>query len=363
MELYKRNNCIICKNNLCLINKFKQFPIMAISNNNVKNEYYDLNIMVCEKCNCLQLENLVDPYILYSKNYMNATYSTLWTNHNIFFINFILNNTIELNFLEIGSNKGELYNLLNNKKKINFITLDMFKHNNLPKDITFIEGNCETYAFNNNYSILMSHVFEHLYNPLIFIKNIYNCGIKEIFISIPNFDELLKDKSNILIYSQHTFFCGIEYIKYLFSLYNYLCDTFIIYSNEPKSIMFKFILTNNPIKLELPTTNIKLYKDIYIDKINIIKNIDIPKNSYIVPSGIYGQYIYYFINNKDNINGFIDNNPERYNNLLYGTNKNVYSPYDIDYKTSIIIIVDCPYKKEIIEGLQKIYFNINFMYI
>jgi hypothetical protein len=336
-----RTVCIVCNNSdFETINSFPKFPIMAISNNSVSETYYDYNLIVCNKCKCLQLKHLVDPTILYSDIYMNATFSPSWNEHHIAFSNFILTNTHETIFLEVGANKGDLYKIMIKEKPIEFVTLDMYKHKDLPSEIKFIEGNCETFDFKGFNTIILSHVFEHLYSPLSFIKNIRNAGVSNVFISIPDFDLLIKDMSLLTINSQHTFYCGFDYIIYMFSLYNYKCETSFIWSGNCKSSMFKFVLDIDTLPNEIPSTDIQLYKNIYLEKVNKIHNMEIPINSYIMPSGIYGQLYYYLIKDKHHIIGFLDNNSQRHGNNLYGTDKIVYSPSTIDYNIVTVIICD-----------------------
>jgi hypothetical protein len=265
--------------------------------------------------------------------------------------------------LEVGANKGDLYKIISKERDINYTTLDMYKSKDLPEEIKFIQGNCETYAFEGYKTIILSHVFEHLYSPLEFIKNVKRGNISEVFISIPNFDLLLKDKSLLMIHSQHTFYCGIDYITYMFSLYNYECEKYIFYEGPFKSIMLKFVLSENMSKSNIPSTEISLYKNIYINKILEIKNIEVPENCYIFPSGIYGQFYYQLLNNKQNIIGFLDNNKDRFSNKLYGTDKFVFDPNNIDYEKSTIIICECPYKEEIIDKLKQSYSNVNLLYL
>jgi len=339
---------------------------MAISNNSVKEEFYDYTLISCSNCNCLQLQNLVDPSLLYSNVYMNATFSASWIDHHINFGKFILTNTNDVSFLEIGANKGDLYKIMSKERQITFTALDMYKHQDLPLDIAFIEGNCEDFNFTGHNAVILSHVFEHLYEPKKFIKNLKDGNVSTVFISIPNFDLLLKEKNYTMIYSQHTFYCGYDYIIYLFGLYNYKCEKDFFYNGNTKSIMFKFVLDNNThIKQILPSTDLKLIKDVYIDKIVSLNKIIIPENSYIAPAGIYGQYFYNFINvnMKKNVVGFLDNNEKRHDNNLYGTDKKVYYPLYIDYSNSTIIICDCPYKDEIVIGLKNICDSINFLYV
>lgn len=336
---------------------------MAIANNSVTDTYYNYTPMACNKCNCLQLKYLADPAILYSDIYTNALFSPIWTDHHIFFSKFILENTNESSFTEVGANTGELYKLLLKERNIVYTVLDMYKHKDLPDNIQFIQGNCETFDFSNHNTLILSHVFEHLYSPHMFIQNIRDAGVKTIFISIPNFKGLLDEKSLILIFSQHTFYCELDYIIYIFSLYNYKCELSVLYNTGFKSNMLKFVLDKTISAKPVPSTNIQLFKNIYIEKINWIKNVDIPPNGYIIPSGIYGQYFYYFLTKKENVVGFLDNNRQRHNNRLYGTDKLVYSPLSIDYKTATIIVCDCPYREEIVLGLNKICDSIRYMYI
>jgi len=238
----------------------------------------------------------------------------------------------------------------------------MFKHKDLPTNILFKEGNCETYDFTGSTTIILSHVFEHLYKPRQFIENIKKANVSTVFISIPDFDKLLKNESLQLIHSQHTYFVGIQHIQYLFSLYNYRCVVHHKLNTGFLSNMFKFVRDLQYLEQPIPFTYTALYKQIYVDKINTISAIEIPVNSYIIPSGIYGQYFYYFLKNKDNIIGFLDNNSQRHNKRLYGTNKLVYSPITI-VTNATIIVCDCPYKEEIIAQLHAIHPSVRLIHI
>jgi hypothetical protein len=336
---------------------------MAISNNDVPETYYDYHLIVCNQCKCLQLKYLADPSILYSDIYINATFSPSWADHDIHFSNFILTNTNERVFLEVGANKGGLYKRIKNERDVEFMALDMFKHDELPPEIKFIKGNCETFDFTGYNNLILSHVFEHLYEPHTFIKNIRAAGVANVFIAIPNFDILVKEKSLLTITSQHTFYCGFEHIVYMFSLYNYSCYKSYMYNGNFKSMMFKFVLNPTALPESIPWVDSQLYRKIYVDKIYEISKSEIPENTYIMPSGIYGQIYYYMIKDKHRIVGFLDNNAQRHNNRLYGTDKLVYSPSTIDYRGATVAVCDCPYRDEIITGLMKTCSSVSIIYI
>ena len=347
--------CIICNHSeFETINSFAHFPIMAISNDLAIEQFFDFTLIACSRCNCLQLKHHIDPSILYSDMYMNSYFSPSWKDHHIYFSEFIVTNTNNCSFLEIGANRGDLYNLLSKEKSIDYTTLDMFKHSELSSDVRFVHGNCESFDFTGFTSIILSHVFEHLYSPRTCIANFRKANVYEVFISIPNFDQLLREQSLQLLHSQHIFYCCIDYIIYLFSLFNYRCNKHTIYNGNFKSNMFHFISDNEMSPLPIPSMSIQLYKEIYVDTVQKIQQLQFPPNCYIAPSGIYGQFFYYFLNQKENVLGFLDNNTERHNKKLYGTDKLVYSPHAIDYQNSTIIICKCPYQNEIIHGLKEI---------
>ena len=84
-----------------------------------------------------------------------------------------------------------------------------------------------------------------------------------------------------------------------------------------------------------------------------------------IDEGLQNEFIRLRFNQlpKENIIGFLDNNSQRHGKKLYGTDKLVYSPINIDYTNISIILCDCPYKDEIYKGLKEICPDIQFIYI
>jgi hypothetical protein len=230
----------------------------------------------------------------------------------------------------------------------------MYKDKSIPDEIKFIEGNCETYDFSGFTTLIMSHVFEHLYNPNKFLEMLKKSKVEQIFISHPDFDFAMHNKYLNTINFQHTFFCGFDHLMYMFSLYNYKCESFYQYNGNYRALMCKFVYNDIIVPKSLPYNNKELFIDTYINKVKTLQDLKIPKNTIICPSGMFGQYVYYFIKNKDNIIGFIDNNTERQNKKLYGTGKMVYSPKEIDYTNKTVLLCNSYYNNEIIAGLKEI---------
>jgi hypothetical protein len=359
-----RKSCVICNSReFDLINTFKNFPIMAICNNDVIDTYYDKIIGMCKNCNCIQLMNLVDPNILYSSLYTHSIFSPSWEHHNNFLSNFILNTTDESDFIEIGANTGVLYKLMKQQRSINYSVLDIFRHKDLPEEINFFKGYCETFNYTGHRTVILSHVFEHLYEPSTLISKLKSAGVLNVYIAVPNFDKLLSTSSLEILNSQHIYFCGKEHMDYLFSKYGYKSQVSYIYDHNIKSIMVKYILSDS-LPLQIPSINKLQVDNIYINKVNRLKNIKLPSNTYIMPSGLYGQYLYYFLteNEKSKVVGFLDNNEARSGKRLFGTDKLVYTPQTFDLSTINILLCDCPYIDEIKEGLLKLNKDVSIIY-
>ena len=86
---YERDNCVLCDDSkLCDIKTIKM-PLYIV--NNPENITWDMKYGYCEQCYSIQLKTLLDPNILYDKNYIQpVSTSYSWVQHNMSFINFII---------------------------------------------------------------------------------------------------------------------------------------------------------------------------------------------------------------------------------------------------------------------------------
>ena len=77
---------------------------------------------------------------------------------------------------------------------------------------------------------------------------------------------------------------------------------------------------------------------------SILSSIELKQSCFIAPAGHYGQKIYYYLQRNSNyIIGFLDNDPCKIGNRVYGTPKRVFSPSelskDLDQKITIILCI------------------------
>jgi hypothetical protein len=361
-----RNKCVICEN----CNLSDVFDIIGTINTFstdifLPNEIETLNFVGCLKCGCIQLKNLFDPSKIYSQP-MQCINGTSLNEHYKLFCDFIIKNKIvdDYSFFEIGGAYGRLAKLIiNYYKNINNINIKYkileFDTTNYPpiENIDYINGNCETYNFKNIKTLIMSHVFEHLYEPRLFLKNISESNVSQVFISIPDMESLSKlgDINNLNIY--HTFYIDTKFITYLFNEYNYILKNTYNYSNN--SIFYYFVkeqrtITNDFMININDNSLISIQCNFYKEIKNKINNIIIEQPFFICPSGLYGRFIYYYLNEnvKKHVLGFLDSDPMKIDKRLCGTNCLTYKKEKIiEYEKPIILIVSKKHYNELKDEL------------
>jgi len=273
----------------------------------------------------------------------------MWMEHHNKFANFIINNiNNSANIIEIGGKTGILAKEILSIQKYNYTIIDICESNIDIPGVIFKNENAENISYNKDDIIVMSHVFEHLYNPRLFLEKMYNSNVTDIFISIPNMLSLLEKEVLLLINVEHTFYCDIHFCKALFesSGYKYM-DSF--YFND-HSIFFHYRI-DKPTYIEWNTvSHVKNKLTNYFisiqDKYNKLK-IDTP--FYIAPAGYYGQMIYYLLlSNSKNIIGFLDNDKLKKGQRVYGTPRYIENPDTLkNIESPTILLSSSLYSHEI----------------
>lgn len=361
-----RKNCVLCNSTeFDTVFILEQYPIIQSfsDSDSSTDEYEDCIIIECLKCKCPQLKTLIDPNKLYANSHNSTENTPTWKEHHETFAKFVLHNNIYNTILEIGGNSGVLFPYMH-LNSIKHIILDICDNKNRHSNLEFIQGNCESFDFTGYNSLVLSHTFEHLYNPRKFIENIERSKVNSVFISIPNMDILYKNNNISIIHNEHTFFVGNKEIRYLFSQYGYSCKETYLFKSHSLFYYFVYDITT-PIEETIETrVNIK---DIMTRYKNIVNDITINMPCFICPAGHYGQKLYYYLHRFNKyIKGFIDNDMLKQDKRVYGTPLYTFSP-DIllNYsETSIYIILYAgPYTDELKSQLNKLHRSIIYITI
>jgi len=354
----KRSNCVFCKNSLNSKSRIytqDNFPISFYGTKSIGHyEYINLEWHACEKCNIVQLGSLVELEKLYGVSHNHTFNTPTWKEHHSNFLDFIKLNSSSNKIIEIGGGSNILASKLNN---YDYTVLDLYNPSERVENVKYINQNCETFDYSDYDCVIMSHVFEHLYNPIDVVNKLNS--INEIFISVPNLKKCLETDNISFIHNEHTFYFEESDLIKLFR--THILNNKYYFKNH--SIFFHFVLPSRSVKSEdvnkivVENSESRVTKLIqyFKNREERLSNVVLKNKTFIVPSGHFGSMIYYYNKFKDNIIGFIDNDKEKQNKYLYGTNCLTYS-FDIlkNYTNIDVVLHAGPYSDEIINQIKEI---------
>lgn len=329
--LQKRDNCVICDGKLITKYEHRAQPITYCPKptSQVNEDIFeDLIYGVCEVCESVQLMTLIDQAVLYADPH-NITYNTpTWAQHHKSFADFIIEFLPKMqdSIIEVGGSSGILATLLLGEYT-DYSILDFCKSSDMPTNINFIQGNCETYNFPKGATIIMSHLFEHLYNPKRFIKHAADAKVPNIIISVPNLEALLDRKPPAIVNQEHTYYYDKNDLEYMFSSYGYRLKQFSEFGKHSLFMMFS---------QEGGSCYDHLYKSCgdsrgekilqtFRDRDERFGSTTLDDNAIIVPAGMYGQVVYTHAKHAGSVAGFLDNDRSKQGRRLYGTNCEIFS--------------------------------------
>jgi hypothetical protein len=350
MKEFKRTHCIFCEKELVSIRKLTQ-PIYECIDVNMENGDWIMEYGYCPACFSVQLMSLADPEVLYDEHYFQPLHHTyLWIHHNISFVKFIidhLDTDTHDSILEIGSSSFCLgKHLIHYYPK--YTVFDYTLKNAHQKDnIRYIEGNCETYAFTED-TLVLSHVFEHLYNPKAFLQNCCKNKVQHIFISVPS----MEDHDQLHVGNQHTFLYSEKDLEYLFGLSQYKVNEKMVYNSMDQSfpcLFYHFVWSDMVVHVD---------RDIYVNRHQytcdyLNRGITVSPNTFLATCGGFSLIMYALVVNKENIIGVIDKHSKKQGKQFGNTVLMVY-PYERlkDYGKETSILVIHPKKKNIVQQIK-----------
>jgi 2-polyprenyl-3-methyl-5-hydroxy-6-metoxy-1,4-benzoquinol methylase len=368
MELIKRDKCAISgSKDLEKLFTFKNYPLyMGCTDKTINNDIFvDMEWVISKSTGCIQLEKLIPLEILYPENHISPI-GKVWQNHHKKFSDFIKKYNPKKGILEIGGAHGYLSKIFHESSNIDWTIIE-------PNPIP-IEG-CKAKYIKSIFKkdllkglqydlIVHSHVFEHIYNPCQFLKEISDAinDYQLIIFALPNMHSMLQRNYTNCINFEHTVFLNEEYIEYL--LYkngldtiekNYYLDDHSIFYAVKKSKN----LTAKKLSNKLYDKNKKLfinYVNYYNDLIQIInkkiEKLENDKEIYLFGAHVFSQHILANGLNSSKIRGILDNDFKKQGNRLYGTNFKVYSPKILNkIKEPYVIIKAGVYTEEIKEDI------------
>ena len=365
--IIKRSKCVVCDGKLEHVYIFSDFPVyMGVNKSDEEVDTVDMVWVACEHCGCIQLQQLIEPTILYKKHH-NLAIGETWRRHHEQLASLILDNITGTNILEVGGANLKLANILCRKNKdIEYQVLDLSagKYDSLPcsDKITLVKKAFEDYLPTAKFNaILHSHTLEHAYHPLDFMKHARSMLTEEgvMVMSVPDIREQLLDGHTNALNFEHTFFTSEEYIKILILRSGFEIVEKIAFSKYNK---FYVCRKSNREMTNINHSHPEEAKDIFLDFVRAMKE-DVNKinstleNSQFYSFGahIFNQYMISIGLNTDNLIAILDNDDNKVNGFLSGTKILVKKPFCLEViENPIVVLRAAQYTEEIRAQLKKI---------
>jgi hypothetical protein len=297
----------------------------------------DMNIYINKSDGMLQVNPLLPLHVVYQHEHNSGTIGNLWREHHKQFATFISKQSPK-SVLEIGGAHGIL-----STKYMHFnpsIQWTIIEPNPTPVaecNATIIKG-----FFNEDFvcpirvdTIVHSHVFEHMYDPVAFVQllsTFLEIGQKLIF-SVPNMKAMLINKYLNFINFEHTFYLSDDYIEFLLASYGFRLEKkeYFLDDNSIFYVAVRDVITEHSSRPTLYNKNKILFDEYITHYYRLVNDINKQLANYSGTVFQFGAHIItqYLINfglDTSKISAILDNDPDKQGRRLYGTILYVQSP-------------------------------------
>ncbi len=363
MKVIKRKNCAITKSeNLTEVFTFKNFPIFmgcVDFNDDSLDQYYDMKWGVSDK-GIIQLMELLPLDVLYYNHHTPGTVGKTWELHHKKFADFIKKSNSK-NILEIGGATGKLVDhFIATNEDFSWNIIEPSEQKSKDSRVQFFRGFFEEFEFEQKFdAIIHSHLCEHVYEPHTFFDKINSIleigGIQ--YISIPNMKHWLSMGYLNTLNFEHTFYIDEYVLEYILIQYNFEIEEKEI---DNHSIFIKAVKKEkNNSSYEFDFSYIKPMFNNYIKKLtDDVEYINSKLNGekfYLFGAHIFSQYLISMGINENQIINILDNDFNKQEKRMYGTNLAVKSPkclFGID--SPKVVLRSGSYDEEIKKGILEI---------
>ncbi len=368
-EILTRKNCCICGSKELRISlKIENFPVyMGVTNNEdiSSDVFFDQTWGQCEDCGCLQLINLLPPYILYQLNSSTEAVGQVWVDHHDTFANFIAKDAPK-RVLEIGAAHGYLAMKLTEKCALSEYTIIEPDSNLVNSRIKVIKGYIEDHfsELHDKDCIIHSHVWEHIYKPIEFISQISNhmpIGA-DMYVSFPNMGGFIKSGGLNSLNFEHTYLLDPLQAESIFENLGFSIIEKEMYLSHSYFYHLKKLIRAPKTLIEIP--NISLDSNEFPKMVELLKDFVSRTNEflnlhngpvYLFGAHVFSQSFIAFGLNTYKISGILDNSKGKQNKRLYGTPFIVFDPSVISGGKNIAVVLNAShYQNEIRDQLLSI---------
>lgn len=267
-----RTNCIVCNSPLDkdVLEKDRQ---VFVAHYQVESPDHDsqeipMNISVCKVCNLPQMKYLANVNELYKINHADSTGVLMNALHDTT-ANIIMKYKEQINnIVEIGSAYGVLADKILSKMDTTYTIIEPSYQGTQHKnkvvihkfyekvDDTQIDANC----------MIISHVFEHFYNPHeILLKISNNPSLKYFILVFPDLEYYINHNVLHVLNTEHTFYMDNTFLKKWIESFGFKCIESCSFKNH--SVHFVFERQENVVLTPFEGKNSNFSMDAFLNTI------------------------------------------------------------------------------------------------
>jgi 2-polyprenyl-3-methyl-5-hydroxy-6-metoxy-1,4-benzoquinol methylase len=346
-----RKKCCICEiGELVTYRSFLDFPVfMGTTKQNLLSDLTSDQVWGrCENCGCLQLLELLPLDVLYTEDHASGSVGEIWMKHHKDFAMFISKDNPS-QILEIGAAHGILaHNILNINPRVDYTIVEP-SPTAIPGQVKLIQDYIENrYELVNESDVIVhSHLIEHLYEPVEFLRSISRHSRKNtlMYISFPNIEQLIKTGGTNSLNFEHTYYLHPSQFLPLLEQNGFKVEEFIEF--EKHSFFVKCRKHDEKKKLiDIPNIAYLISDfDFLFDHLQLlvhrVNQLQIEENNEVFLFGahIFSQSLLALGLDERRLTGVLDNALSKQGDRLYGTNLFVYSPTVLSemYQPTVIL--------------------------
>lgn len=366
MKTIERTCCAIGgKDDLEHLYTFTNFPVFmgCLDQPPSADLRHDMSWWISRETGLIQLKQLLPLEVLYPESHGAGAVGKLWDKHHKSFADF-LHAFKPSSVLEVGGAHGIL---AKNYQAFGDIPWTILEPNPSPVagcNARFIKGFFDDkFAFDGVVdTVVHSHVFEHIYEPNQFMKNLsdFMSDGQHLVFSLPNMQVMLERKYTNCINFEHTLFLTEPYVEYLLAAHGFRLVA-KEYFMDDHSIFYAAVRDSTLEPTALPADLYARNKKIYLDYIQyhaaLIKDLnrrmgELPQPAYLFGAHVFAQYLIAFGLDTSRIANLLDNDSNKHGKRLYGTHLMVRSPKVLeDADHPVVILKAGVYNQEIKEDI------------
>lgn len=373
MNINRNHDVITGNEDLELIHTFRSFPVFMGTSTSActQDVLCDMSFWISKSSGMIQLNPLLPLDVLYPEAHGAGMVGSSWAIHHQRFAEFISKFDPE-SVLEIGGAHGLL---AKNYQAIKEISWTILEPN--PTPVEGCEANFIKGFFDENFrvsqkpdAVVHSHVFEHIYNPTQFIKNL--AGFLEsgklLIFSVPNMRVMLERKFTNCLNFEHTIYLSDDYIEFLLQSNGFLIKEKLYYLDD-HSIFYAAQKIEEKSIASISDVLYEKNKTLYLDYIDFHSSLVASmnkriashpnRNIYLFGAHVQSQYLIGFGLVIDSIVAILDNDKNKHGKRLYGTDRFVMDPNVLSGLESPLVIIRAgTFTNEISSQLMEINPNI-----